>query len=180
MTALWLLTGPQGAGKTSFCRHFAELARAAGWNVAGLLSPAVFEAGIKTGILTGNLRTGEQCPLASAVSRPPFDLSLGNWFFDRTAIEWGNRVLEHSLPCDLFIVDEIGPLELLRGAGWASALTVFRQPKYQLGIVVVRSELAAIARSSLPVAGTVSLDPSCDPATEAGLWWEQLSRGSHD
>lgn len=181
MTDIWLLTGPRGVGKTSFCRHFAELARAAGWDVAGLLSPAIFEAGVKTGILAEDLRTGEIRPLASAALHPPFDLPLGNWFFDRAALEWGNRVLETCLPCGMFIVDELGPLELLRGEGWVSALTALRQLEYRLGLVVVRPELQEIARAtSLPVAGSILLGSSRDPISEALRLWEELSDGSHD
>ncbi|KAF0108107.1 MAG: Uncharacterized protein FD146_1121 [Anaerolineaceae bacterium] len=176
--ALWLLTGPRGAGKTLFCRRFAEHARAAGWEAAGLLSPAVFENGVKTGILAENLQTGETRPLASAASRPPFDLQLGDWFFDRAALDWGSRVLEDSLPCDLLIVDELGPLELLRAAGWASALPALRQTAYRLGLIVVRTELAANARAALPVAGTIHLDRSSAPEAEALRWWEQLSGDS--
>jgi nucleoside-triphosphatase THEP1 len=177
---LGLLTGARRAGKTAFCRHFAEHARATGWDVAGLLSPAVFDMDIKTGILAEDLRTGDTRPMASAASSPHFDLPLGDWFFDHKALAWSNRVLEHSLPCDLLLVDELGPLEFLRGEGWVSALTAFRQPQYRLGLVVVRPELAVLARSSLPVAGTISLEPSHNPAAEAGLWWKRLSGDSTD
>lgn len=177
---IWLLTGPRAAGKTTFCRHLAEHTRRAGWDVAGLLSPAVLEGEVKTGILAEDLRTGETRPLASAACHPPFDLSLGDWYLDRAVIAWGSHVLEASLPCDLFIVDELGPLEFELGGGWLIALTALRQPQYRLGLVVVRPELLENAQASLPVAGIISLDNSKDPAAEARAWWEQLSGGSHD
>jgi nucleoside-triphosphatase len=177
---LWLVTGPRGAGKTTFCGIFSEQARLAGWDVAGLLSPAVFNGGVKVGILAENLRTREFHPLASAASHPSFDFQLGDWYFDRTTIEWGNRILETSLPCDLFLVDELGPLEFLRGAGWASALSVLHQPDYHLGIIVVRPELLEIAQASFVVTGTISLDRSNDPAANALHWWNEFSGDSHD
>lgn len=126
-----MVSGPRATGKSAFCRFLAGYARAAGWDVAGLLSPAIVEDGLKTGILAENLRTSETRPLASAAPRPPFDLRLGNWYFDRLTLDWGNRVLETCLPCDLFLVDELGPLELLRGAGWTSGLVALRQPHYR-------------------------------------------------
>jgi nucleoside-triphosphatase len=165
---LWALTGPRGAGKTTFCRTLAERARAAGWDVAGLLSPGVFEDGVKTGILAQALRTGETHPLAR-VHPPPGgasevegrspQLAFGNWLFDAAAFTWGNQVLEASLPCDLLIVDELGPLELVRGEGWTSALAVLRQPRYRVGLVVVRPELVEIARQSLPIARVMAFGP---------------------
>lgn len=176
---LWMLTGPRGAGKTMFCRSLSEQAHAAGWDVAGLLSPAIFNKDIKTGILAEDLRTGETRPLASSVSRASFDLRLGNWYLDSTTIEWGNRILETSLPCDLFLVDELGPLEFLRGEGWNSALQALRQPGYRLGIVTIRPELLETARKSLPVTGIIPFEPSSDVAADALHWWEKLSGGSH-
>jgi len=143
-STLYLLTAPRGAGKTTFCHTLADKLRAAGWDVAGLLSPAVFEDGIKTGIDAQDLRTGESRPLArlSTHNLQPatFTLQLGQWLFDPSAFNWGNQILETSLPCGLLIVDEIGPLELYRGNGWVSALETLRQPHYRLGIVVIRPE----------------------------------------
>jgi len=171
---LWMVTGPRGVGKTTFCRLLAGHACTAGWDVAGLLSPAVIEEGFKTGVLVEDLRTSEQRPLASAAPHPPFDLQLGDWFFDRATLDWGNHVLETCLPCDLLIVDELGPLELMRGAGWASALAVLRQPNYRLGLVVVRPELQESARARLPVAGTIPLDAPHFLEGDVQTWWERL------
>ena len=61
-----LVTGARGAGKTTFCRHLAEQARAAGLDVAGVLSLPRIENGSKTGILACSLRSGETRLLASA------------------------------------------------------------------------------------------------------------------
>lgn len=171
---LWILTGPRRVGKTTFCRLLAGHARTAGWDVAGLISPAIIENELKTGILAEDLRTSEQHPLASAVPHPSFNLQLGNWFFDRATLDWGNHVLETCLPSDLLVVDELGPLELLRGAGWNSALSVLRQPNYRLGLVVVRPELQEMARARLPVAGTISLDILLGLEEDVQTWWERL------
>lgn len=179
MTVLWLISGPRGSGKTTFCRHFVEYARCAGWNVAGLLSPAVFDGDSKTGILAEDLRSGETRPLASKVPHLSFDLPLGNWYFDRATLHWGNHLLETCLPCDLLIVDELGPLEFQRGRGWTSALATLRQPQFRLGLAVVRSELLEIARVVLPAAGTIPRSSALDPAGDALHWWKEISEIGH-
>jgi len=79
---LWVLTDERGAGKTVHCGALAEQASIAGWDVAGLLSPGIFKDGVKTGILTQDLRTGESRPLAMLsrlnVKRSMFTLNLGS------------------------------------------------------------------------------------------------------
>jgi len=167
MPILYLLTAPSGAGKTTFCAALAEQARAAGWDVAGILCPPVFEKGEKVGILAQNLRTRETRPLAisshlplstsHSSPLPTFHLPLGNWLFDSSVIAWGNETLASCLPADLFIVDELGPLELIRGEGWTNALEALRQAKYKIGIAVVRPGLLETAQKLFPRAQALSL-----------------------
>ncbi len=163
---LWVLTGERGAGKTTHCRALVEQARAAGWDVAGLLSLAIFKGGVKTGILTQDLRTGEARPLAVLATQPPLTthhLPLGQWHFDPSVIAWGNQILESRQPCDLFIVDELGPLEFFRGEGWVSAFDALRQVHYRLTVIVIRPEcIDAFAKMgfSFQVAEAGSSQPS--------------------
>jgi len=140
---LWVLTGERGVGKTTHCRVLVEQARASGWDVAGLLSPGRFKDGVKTGILTQNLRTGESRPFAVLAIQSPLTthhLPLGQWLFDPSVIAWGNQILQSRRPCDLFIIDELGPLEFFRGEGWINAFDALRQVPYRLGVVVIRPE----------------------------------------
>jgi hypothetical protein len=74
------------------------------------------------------------------VNHSKFNLKLGQWLFDPTVVDWGNQVLQSRQPCDLFIIDELGPLEFFRGEGWISAFDALRQVRYRLGVVVIRPE----------------------------------------
>jgi nucleoside-triphosphatase THEP1 len=176
---LYLLTAPRGAGKTTFCRALVDQARVAGWDVAGVLSPPVFENGVKTGIRAENLRTNESLSLAVSITQSPitnYDSPLGQWLFSSANLNWGNEIFAASLPCDLFIVDELGPLELIRGEGWLNALEALRQPKYKIGIVVIRPELVEIARQMLPIIHVITLEPSEHSAQYANFWWKKMCR----
>lgn len=153
----WIVTGRRGAGKTTFCRKLAERARALGWDVAGLLSPAVLGAG-KTGIVALDLRHGESRLLASAEPRAGYALRLGMWWFDPDTLAWGNQVLAAALPCDLLIVDEIGPLELELGQGWSAALEVLAGVSYRLALVVVRPEYCADFQERWPGSQVLTID----------------------
>lgn len=178
MNQIYILTAPSGIGKTTFCRALVEHARAAGWDVAGLLSPAVFENGIKTGILAENLRTGEARPLAqlSTLKAQPiiFNLELGQWLFSPFTLDWGNEIYAASLPCDLFVVDELGPLELIRGEGWGNALEALREATYKVGVVVIRPELVETALQTFHITQVVTIEPSENLAQYANFWWEKM------
>jgi len=142
---LWVLTDERGAGKTVHCGALAEQASIAGWDVAGLLSPGIFKDGVKTGILTQDLRTGESHPLAMLsrlnVKRSTFNLELGQWLFDPTVVDWGNQILQSRLPCDLFIIDELGPLEFFCGRQESFSLTVQnRTETIRFAFVVANSQ----------------------------------------
>jgi nucleoside-triphosphatase len=158
---LWMVSGASGSGKTTFCRHAARLASRAGWQVAGLLSPPLIVEGVKTGIQVEDLRNQTSRPLASATPGDPFVMQLGNWAFDPAGLEWGTQALQDALPCDLFIVDELGPLEFNRHQGWAAALDLPPQPGYRLGLVVIRPDLQEAARRLIPIthAGTQRATP---------------------
>jgi nucleoside-triphosphatase len=147
--ALILLTGARGAGKTNLCREAVQWARERGWLVAGLLSPARFEGTLKVGIDVVDLRTDEMRPLAQLRSRTrgPVGTHTQRWAFDDDAMAWANRTLQQAVPCDLLIVDELGPLELERGEGWTAGLVAIESRRYRQALVVIRPELVPIALS---------------------------------
>ena len=160
-TTLLLLTGPTGSGKTSLCLQLAEQARAKGQAVGGLLSPPVFTGGRKAGIALVNLATGERCRLASlrgpeastsnvsgdeVVSYP----EISDWQFHLAALNWGNRILQNLTPCDVLILDELGPLEFQRGEGFQAAFRLITARQYGLACVVVRPDLISQAQGRWP------------------------------
>jgi len=156
---LWILTGRRGSGKTTLCRRLAAEAKALGWDVAGVISPAVFDGGEKTGIEVIDLRSGN----SRLVARRPVDADGSGsvrpaWIFDQIALAWGNQMLAGVLPCDMLIVDELGPLEFEAGVGWSAGLKALDSRVYQVGLVTIRPELLKVARARWPFAGVVDIE----------------------
>ncbi len=149
-----ILSGPPGSGKTTACRQLADLAQKCGLDCAGLVCPARFHESRKVGIDVLDLRTGGCRPLAEA-DQLPAALRTGAYRFDAEAMAWSAALLDTACPCDLLVVDEIGPLELVRGQGWANALNVLRAGQFGLAVVVVRPGLLDAFRIMM---GDISTD----------------------
>ena len=171
---IWLLTGARGAGKTTFCRSLTAHAHLQGWDVAGLLSPAIYEGGIKTGILTEDVRTGETHPLATSTPSPTFDMPLGNWYFDRSILTWGNQVITSSPPCDLLILDELGPLEFIQQAGWQAAFNILHLEGYRMALVVIRPELQDYVHQLFNISETIEIDRIQPINYWVRLYWPKI------
>jgi len=119
--SLILLIGDRHSGKTSTCRRLAELMRARGVSVGGIVAPAVYQAGRCVGYDVTDLITGRATRLAT-VDGPGAE-RVGRFHFLAEGLTLGRAALERAvkLPHRLVIVDEVGPLELT-GRGWAPHL----------------------------------------------------------
>ncbi len=141
-----LLTGEVGAGKSTVCLRLAEAARESGLGVAGILSRPVYDAlGHKVGIEAVDLWSGEARPLASLAS-PLGPLRCGPYSFDPSAFAWAERVMAEALARgpDLAILDEVGPLELAQGKGFAPLLGPLLAAPCSVVLVVRRTWRASL------------------------------------
>lgn len=125
-----ILVGERGLGKTSLCRAIAASLEGLGIGVGGILSPSGRDAaGMPREVWAEDLARGERRMLASRNS----DLGGPSWpgptagvpdrppiSFSDECFSWAIAVLhrEFEEARGLVIVDEIGPLELLRGGGF--------------------------------------------------------------
>jgi nucleoside-triphosphatase THEP1 len=159
---LVIVTGPPGCGKTRLCQALARALGERHVDVAGLISPERRERGLLTGVDVVDLRSGERRGLAD-LAGPHDGPTIGHWHFLRGGLDWGNEVLSRAVPCDLLIVDEIGPLELSFGDGWTLARPALTSGRYRLSVVVVRPSLVGAFRESYP-----ELAPEILSLTERG------------
>ena len=163
---LIIVTGPSGSGKTRWCQGLAEQAMLLGIQVRGLLSPAVFEGESKTGIDLLDLGTGSRRHLAVHRREDGEDKNWGAWRFNEQSLDWGNAVLKVTTTCQLFILDELGPLEFQHGVGLSDGFGVLAGRGYHLACVVVRESLLEAGLALWPWAEVLSLPsvPSSETA----------------
>jgi len=148
-----LVTGERGVGKTHLCQQVVEQAGKIGYRCAGVLSRAVFDGEEKAAITLVDVATSAERTLAVADDTPG-ELRWGRYRFVPSTLEWGSDLLTGATPCDLLIVDELGPLELTLGQGLVAALGVLNEGAFSLALVVVRPELLDTLRDQLHCAET--------------------------
>lgn len=136
-----LLTGKRGSGKTTAILKLAAELQGNGYSIAGIAAPAVVQEDKRTGFLIRDLSNGEEVPYASRTGESHGDNPIP-FFFSKEGQAFGNRILEQesAIESDLFILDEIGPLEM-KGEGWAGAFNKILQLRKRPILIVVRPSL---------------------------------------
>ena len=151
-----VMTGLSGAGKTTWCQKLEKAVRQQGKAVRGVISPGVYKEDKKIGINLRDLKRGEERELA--VLRKPDDMGISTprWKFSKETLDWGNNILKNTEFSDLLIIDELGPLEYLRGEGLVEGLKVIDSRMFRVAVVVVRSSLLPKALQRWPESLVVS------------------------
>ena len=155
-----IVTGKIGSGKSTLCNQLAAYFRAAGWQVSGLISRGIFTDNQKKAIAVVNIGDGEVRQLATYRSRPvPVNDELlpYHWDFDTAALVWGNQVFNQIGLTDLLVVDELGPLEMIRNQGWTAAISALDAHNFRLALLVIRPSLLSQAVKHWPRAQVVTI-----------------------
>jgi nucleoside-triphosphatase THEP1 len=154
--AIVILSGESGCGKTTLCARTVTLARGRGLKVAGLLTPPLLADGRKVGLDVEDIRTGQRRPLAAACAESSRNFvgstdgpATEGWHFHAGGLAWGTQILCRAAPCDLLVIDELGPLELVRDQGWIIGIDVLRDGHYRIALVSVRPALLSRFRKRL-------------------------------
>ena len=134
-------------------------------HVAGVYTPAVFEGAEKTGI--DAVLLPECVRFGFAVRRTGCDADgvrkLG-WDFSQEALARINERLSRPdvRACDLLVVDELGPMELLRDEGYTAALRLLDERAVDRALLVVRPSLLEAARARWGDFETLAPDASVE------------------
>ncbi len=154
---LVLVTGPRGAGKTRWCTELVDSASRQGIHVGGVLSPAVFQEGVKVGIDLLDLHSRVRRRLAMRKSQQIGLHITENWHLDELTLSWANSRLLYSWHSRLLVLDELGLLELQRGIGLTNGLKLVASRRYQLAVVTMRPELLDLSLELWPWAEVFDL-----------------------
>lgn len=154
-----LLSGKSGSGKTTLCLKLIEKLKAKSFQVSGVVCPPEFNGTKKTGIALLDLRSGEKRALAQLTTPGSRGLQTHKWQFNEDTIGWGNEKLANSVPCDVLVIDELGPLEFERGLGFLNGFTAVESKMYQWAVVVIRPSLLENAITRWPSGQVMVVTP---------------------
>ena len=136
---LVLWTGEKHSGKTTSVAKLVKIVRSEGFNVAGLLAPALYRDSELLGFDVIDLQNETRAPLAKR--------KAGRFTFLAEGLKLGKAALSATAAksADIVIVDEFGPLEL-DGRGWRENVDSLLASSSALILLVVRQELADAVR----------------------------------
>lgn len=160
---LFILSGDREIGKTTFLKRLLQEPALQGQDIAGVVSPAVFQGQQKVGIDLLDPRTRVQKRLADLRSTLETASVTQHWNFLPETMDWGNQLLAAAVPCDLLIVDELGPLELEMGQGWQQGIFAVSSGQYRLCLLVIRPSLLEAALSLWPTGKVCLCQSKNDP-----------------
>ncbi len=138
---VYLLTGEQGAGKTTYLAKAIPRMRSKGLTVGGILAHVFYADSKRTGYDIENVLTGERLPLCRTDQVGSGQI-IGPFAFLEGGLALGEQALAPATigHCDVVIVDEVGPLEL-QGGGWARSIRRLLETDGKTLLIVVRPAL---------------------------------------
>lgn len=150
------MTGERQTGKTTLCTKLVKALQAAEIKVAGILTQHTGPNDLEVLELASGQRYALTLPFV-----PNHEGVLRRFRMDPQALERSRRAIENSFPTQVFLVDEIGPLELRHGQGWNHVPALLERDDYDVAVIVVRPELLGevIARMPAPVYTVAKVTP---------------------
>ena len=117
-------------------------------HVAGVYTPAVFAGDEKTAIDATLLPSCERFLFAPRrLVHDGQGLHFAGWDFQSSALQRINAHLASCADCELLVVDELGPLEFMRGQGYTEALRLLDAATVPHALVVIRPDLLPQAQA---------------------------------
>jgi len=139
-----IITGSRGAGKTTFLLKLISELKNKDSHPSGILTPAIYNKDVdKVGFYAFDINTGEKWELGRS-DKNLEGPSYGPFYFSEAGFDKANEILKKVL-CkgseDVFL-DEIGPLELEKGYGFSSVLSLISSFNIDHNLyLVIRPEL---------------------------------------
>ena len=126
--------------------------------IMGVLSPGIFDGSQKIAIELIHLPSRQGRLLALLKTEEETGLQFGDWSFFQETLDWANEVLQDGPPCDLLVIDEVGPLELEFNRGLQAGMALLAKGQYKLGLLSLRPKCVKAIQERFPQITLFSLE----------------------
>ncbi len=139
MIPVYGICGNSGEGKTRLVSMLLAEAKQQRWNSREVFALLFLRMGLKSSrrLPDPGLQTRNLARLANSGDT---DI-IGKWKMNQESIAWVRAYLLDLQPADLWIVDEIGPYEIVQGKGWADILPLLAELPAKKVLVTFRPSL---------------------------------------
>jgi len=121
MSNIIIITGKQGAGKTTMCQKLAAQMHEDGSIIGGFIAPGTWKNGLRHSFDILDLQTFKTYAFASREAHNKWK-KIHSFYFNKQSITKGEELLrEHSLTSDWVFIDEVGKFEI-QGKVWGPIL----------------------------------------------------------
>ncbi len=119
---IFLITGPQGHGKTTFLIELVNLLKKKDILTGGFVAHGFWKDNVRDGFELEDLQTGEKIVLSQTVAMEGWE-KFRRFYFNPGGFAFGEKILspKNLVDADVIAIDEIGPFEL-QGRGWRKAI----------------------------------------------------------
>lgn len=128
------VTGSPGVGKSTVVAKVAEkLDAQQGFKIGGVQTAEIRKEGKREGFSIRDLATGQTGTLSHIKGSGP---GIGKYHVNPEALESiGANALRNALSCDIVVIDEVGPMELISGSFVAAAEEVLESDKPVMAVL---------------------------------------------
>ena len=114
---IYILTAPQGDGKTTRCLEIVNRLKSQRVSIGGIVAPGFWESNIRSGFELMDVQTNIRMPFAQREAKEGW-INIKTFYFNPKAIENGELFLRSAVrENDWIVLDEIGKLDL-QGFVW--------------------------------------------------------------
>jgi nucleoside-triphosphatase len=141
MPRIFIVTGDQGEGKTSFVEKTIRLLRSENIHCSGVLALGTWKKGLRDRFYLVDLNAEKEIIYCQRDPEEGWN-KINHFYINPEGQKFGEQALsleyvEHS---SVVVIDEIGPFELA-GHGWARSLDVLLESRISILLIVVRKPL---------------------------------------